>query len=144
MWRFVLCGGDENLSKNWRESLYLTLHLLGLPGCSWHETFILWYHFSQCPLEIGSASACRKGGTGRGWWAHLKGADSMAVFLLSFRNIIIVVGFGWATVALLCMNGLKRQSSHLAWHPFLTGKLFPSLVEWLSGETRDYCNFVNG
>jgi len=26
-------------------------------GYTWHETFSLWRHFFQCPLEIGSACA---------------------------------------------------------------------------------------
>ena len=51
-----------------------------------------------------------------------KGADSMAVSGLSFRNTL--VGSGWVTVILLCMNRLGKQSSHFARHPFLVGKTF--------------------
>jgi len=47
----------------------------------------------------------RKCGTGGGGWVHLKGADSMVVSGLCFRNIL--VGSGWATAVLLCMNGLR-------------------------------------
>ena len=41
----------------------------------WHETFISWCHFLQCPLEIGSASAERVGlgevgGTPKGCRQH--------------------------------------------------------------------------
>jgi len=42
----------------------------------------------------------RKDGIGGGVWVHPKGADSMAVFGLSFRNTL--VGSGWATAVLLC------------------------------------------
>jgi len=57
----------------------------------------------------------RKGGIGGGGWVHPKGADSMAVSGLSFGNAL--VGSGWATAVLLCMNGL---SAHFWW-----GNLFP-------------------
>jgi len=52
----------------------------------------------------------------------LKGADIMAVSGPSFRNTL--VGSGWATAVLLCRNGLGKQSSCSAWHPFLAGKAF--------------------
>ena len=73
---------------------------------------------------------------------HPKVVDSMAVSGLCFRNAL--VGFGWATAVLLCMNGLGKQSSHLAQHPFPSGELFPSLSEWLLAECHDYCKLVNG
>ena len=59
---------------------------------------------------------------GRDRWVHPKGADSMVVSGLSFRNAL--VGSGWATAVLLCTNGLRKQSFHLAWHSFPAGKLF--------------------
>jgi len=61
-----------------------------------------------------------KGEIGGGGWVHLKGADSMAISGLSFRNNL--VGSGWATAVLLCMNGLRKQSSLPAWRPFPAGK----------------------
>ena len=51
---------------------------------------------------------------------HLKGADSMAVSGLRFRHTL--VGSGWATAVLLCMNGLRKQSYHPAQHHFPAGK----------------------
>ena len=48
------------------------------------------------------------------------GADSMAISGHSFRNTL--VGSGWATAFLLCMNGLRKQSSCPVWHPFPTEK----------------------
>jgi len=48
------------------------------------------------------------------------GADSNAVSELCFRNTL--VGSGWAIAVLLCMNGLRNQSSCPARHPFLAGK----------------------
>ena len=62
----------------------------------------------------------RKGGIGRGGWVHPKGADSMAISGLCFENAL--VGSEWATAVLLCMNGLRKQSSHAARHSFLVGK----------------------
>ena len=47
---------------------------------------------------------------------HLKGADSMAVSGLSFRKAL--VGSGWATAILLWTNGLRKQYSCPAQHPF--------------------------
>ena len=46
---------------------------------------------------------------------HPKGADSVAISGISFGNTL--VGSGWAT-AVLCMNGFRKQSPHLARHPF--------------------------
>jgi len=37
-------------------------------------------------------SFSRKGGTGGGGWVHLKGADSMAISGLSFRNTLVGSG----------------------------------------------------
>jgi len=62
----------------------------------------------------------RKGGIGGGRWVHSKGADSMAISGLHFGNAL--VGSEWATAVLLCANGLRKQSSCPARHPFLTGK----------------------
>jgi len=77
----------------------------------------------------GRFSFNRKGGTGEGGWVHLKGADSMAVSGLRFRNTL--VGSGWATVVLLCTNGLRKQSSHSARCLFLAGNHFSPV--WASG-----------
>ena len=62
----------------------------------------------------------KKGGIGGGGWVHPKGADSMAVSGLCFGNTL--VGSEWATAVLLCMNGLRKQSSCPAQRPFLAGK----------------------
>ena len=59
---------------------------------------------------------------------HQKGADSMAVSELGFRNTLVSIG--WATSVLLCTNGL-RKSSHLVRYPFAVGKLF--FLAWTSG-----------
>ena len=53
---------------------------------------------------------------------HPKGADSMLVSRFNCRNTL--VGSGWATSVLLCTNGLRKKSSHLAQCPFSVGKLF--------------------
>jgi len=66
----------------------------------------------------------------------------MAVSGLSFRNAM--VGSVWATTVPLCMNGLTKQSSRLACHPFLPGSFFLSLCEWLLAECHYYCKLVNG
>ena len=51
---------------------------------------------------------------------HPKGAESMAVSGLRSENAL--VGSEWATAVLLCTNGLRKQSSCPAWHPFPMGK----------------------
>ena len=61
----------------------------------------------------------QKAGIGGGGWVHPKGADSMTISEFCFRNAL--VGSGWATV-LLCTNGLRKQSSRPAQHPFPAGK----------------------
>jgi len=53
---------------------------------------------------------------------HLKGANSMATSGLGYGNAL--VGTGWVISLLLCMTGLRKQSSGLAGTPFLTTKLF--------------------
>jgi len=62
----------------------------------------------------------RKSGIGGGGWVHLKGANRMAVSGLHFGSAL--VGSGWATAVLLCMNRLRKQPSCPAWHPFPAGK----------------------
>jgi len=62
-------------------------------------------------------------------WVHPKGADSIAVSGLRFGNALI--GSGWATVVLLCTNGLRKQSSHSARCLFLAGNHFSPV--WASG-----------
>jgi len=47
-------------------------------------------------------------------------ADSMAISGLWFGNAL--VGSEWAIAVLLCMNGLRKQSSHPARRPFPAGK----------------------
>jgi len=62
----------------------------------------------------------RKGGIGGGGWVYPKGADSMAVSGLRFGNAL--VGSEWVTAVLLGTNGLRKQFSCPARHPFPTGK----------------------
>jgi len=64
----------------------------------------------------------RKGRIGGGGWVLPKGAESMAVSGLSYRNAL--VGSGWATAVLLSTNRLKEQSSRPARCPFPAGKPF--------------------
>ena len=52
----------------------------------------------------------RKGGRGGGRWVHPKGANSMAVSGLGFREAL--VGTGWAVSLLLSMIGLRKPSSN--------------------------------
>jgi len=66
----------------------------------------------------------------------------MAVSGFSFRNAL--VASGWATAALLCINGLRKQSSYLALHAFWAGSFFPSLGKWLLDECCNYCKLVDG
>ena len=49
------------------------------------------------------------GGTGRGGWVHPKGAFSMAVSGLGFRKVL--AGIVWPIHLLICMIGLRKQSS---------------------------------
>jgi len=63
---------------------------------------------------------------------HWKGAYSMAISGLRFGSTL--VGTEWVTAVLLCMNGLSKQSSRPAQHPFLVGSLYPSLGEKLPAE----------
>jgi len=58
----------------------------------------------------------RKGGIGGGEWVYPKGADSKAVSGLRFENAL--VGSEWATAILLCIYGLRKQSSCPARCPF--------------------------
>ena len=97
---------------------------------------------SSCDVtSCNDLMSSRKGGTGGGGWVHLKGADSMAVSGLSFRNTL--VGSGWAISVLLCPNGLKEQSSHLARCHFWWGS-FPSQEEQLPTKKCGYCKLING
>jgi len=52
-------------------------------------------------------------------------AMACAVFGLSFRKAL--VSTGWVVSLLLCMTGLKKQSSHLVQPPFLALKVFHRL-----------------
>jgi len=45
----------------------------------------------------------QKGWIGGGGWVHPKGANSMAVSWLNFKETL--VGTGWAIALLLCTNG---------------------------------------
>ena len=71
--------------------------------------------------------ASRKGETGWGGWAHLKGANSMAASRLGCRKTLVCTG--WAISFLLCITRLRKQSSDLVRPPFPTMKLF-SQSEW--------------
>jgi len=63
-------------------------------------------------LDVGDRFFSRKGGIGGGEWVHPKGADSIAVSGIHFGNAL--VGSEWDTAVLLCMNRLRKQSSHPA------------------------------
>ena len=68
--------------------------------------------------------ASRKGGTGGGGWVSILVPGNMAATGLSCRKPL--VGTGWAISLLLCMNGLRKQSSghvHVG-PPLLAVKLF--------------------
>ena len=71
-----------------------------------------------------------------------KGTDSMIVSGLHFGNAL--VGSEWATAVLLCINGLRKQSSYPVRHPFLVGSIYLSLAEQLPDEFRDYFQLVKG
>jgi len=58
----------------------------------------------------------KKGGTGRGGWVHLKGANSMAMSGLVCRNDL--VGTRRAISALFCINEVRNKQSHLVRPPF--------------------------
>jgi len=73
----------------------------------------------------------RKSGIRGDGWVHPKGADSMAVSGLRFENTF--VGSEWATAVLLCTNGLRKQSSCLARHPFLMGKYLSQSGQAVAG-----------
>ena len=74
--------------------------------------------------------------------AHEGCRQHVAVSGLRFGNAL--VGSGWATAVLLCMNELRKQSSHLAWPHFQWGSFFPSQVERLPAECRDCCKLLIG
>jgi len=67
----------------------------------------------------------RKGGIEGGGWVHPKGADSMAISGLRFRNTL--------GGPLLCTNGLRKQSSSVAWYPFPAGKPFSQSGQAVAG-----------
>jgi len=81
-------------------------------------------------LSSGDVTSCndftryvlrqQKGRDRGGGWVHLKGANSMALSGLRFENAL--VGSEWATVVLLCTNGLRKQPSCPARRPFPMGK----------------------
>ena len=48
----------------------------------------------------------RKGGTGGGGWVHLEGANSMAVYGLSGRKVL--VGTGRAISIVFGINGVRK------------------------------------
>jgi len=73
---------------------------------------------SSC--DVTSCNDLQRGRIGGGGWVHPKGADSMVVSGLRFENAL--VGSEWATAILLCTNGLRKQSSCPARHPFPMGK----------------------
>jgi len=64
----------------------------------------------------------REVGTGGYGSVHPRGKNSIAVSGLGYRKAL--VGTGWAFSLLLCTNGLRKQSSGLAWPLFLVMKTF--------------------
>ena len=72
--------------------------------------------------------------TVRAWeQGYLKSAKSMSSALEK-----LLVGTRW-TVSLLCMNGLRKQSSHFVGPPFLVVKLIPS-VDGLVASQEPYAH----
>ena len=67
------------------------------------------------------------GGTRGGWWVHLQGVISIAVSGLGFRKAL--VGTGWAVSFLLCMTGIRKQSSHFVRPLFLELKAGQAAVD---------------
>jgi len=76
-----------------------------------HETFIFWCHFLQWPLLQ------QKGQGGERW---VGGFTRRATSWFRFGNAL--VGSEFVTAVLLCTNGLGKESSCPAQHPFLVGK----------------------
>ena len=68
----------------------------------------------------------------------LKGANRMAVSVLSLRKIL--VGTGWGTSLPLHPNGLRKQSPYMT---SISGSE-ASLYEQLTAESCDYCKLING
>jgi len=58
----------------------------------------------------------RKGRIGGGGWVHLKGANSMAVYVLISRNDL--VGTGRDISVHFGLNGVRNKQSHLVGPPF--------------------------
>ena len=69
--------------------------------------------FWACDVTSGNVlgRTSRMGGTGGFWWLHTKGVNSMAASGLGCRKAL--AGTGWALSLLLCMTGLRKQSSGL-------------------------------
>ena len=55
----------------------------------------------------------------------------MAISGLRFGNAL--VGSGWATAVLICTNGLRKQSSCPARHPFPAGRDLSQSGEAVAG-----------
>ena len=71
----------------------------------------------------------RKGGTGQGGWVHPKGANSIVVSGLGYRNDL--GGTGRAISELFGINGVRNQQSHVVGPPFPAFKAsFSAIAVW--------------
>jgi len=64
----------------------------------------------------------RKGEIEGGEWVQPKGAKSITISGFGFRKVL--VGTMWIVSLLLCMTGLRKQSSQLVGTLFLALKVF--------------------
>jgi len=79
--------------------------LWGHSGYIRHETFSFMMSLPAMSLGLRFCVS-RKGGTGRGGWVYLKGANSMAVSGFVFTSDLVGI------------NGVRNQQCHLVGPPF--------------------------
>jgi len=110
--------------------------------CRRYETFILWYHFWQCPLELGSvwAEMVGQGEVGgctqrvQASWSCLGSALERPWLALGGPFFASFAQTGWETVFLPCRAPICGSES-----------LFSPV--WLSGSPADslaHWKFING
>ena len=79
-------------------------------------------------LSLAMSCASRKGGTGGGGQISTLGPGNMAASGLSCRKLLVSTGWAISISLLLCMNGLRKQSSGLVGPPFPAVKIFSRSV----------------
>jgi len=77
--------------------------------CRWHEVFILWCHFWQCPLHEQK---------GRDILTKVVGGFTIRLTKLAVCCARLYNSTRWP-ISLLCMNGLRKHSFHLVGLRFL-------------------------